>query len=570
MGKVAAASAALVFSSAFVCLQAQDYDLLIRGGRVVDGTGNPWYPADVAIRGARIAAILPSGAQATAKRVVDAAGKFVTPGFIDIHSHSEVDLNVATTRFNHNMVAQGITLAVVNQDGRSPVWPLTAQRDAYERNGIGHHVILMAGHGTARQRVMARRSREKATPDEVRAMQAFVEQGMKDGAWGLSAGLEYDPGRFSEPSEVVALARVLKPYGGVFISHERSEGKDPMWKNASDPTPGVDLLAAIRETIRVGRETGVPVVCSHIKAKGASYWGTSHTAVRLIREAREGEGIEVYTDQYPYETSGTDGSTVLVPLWALSKPGSKVTGQLDREGDSPDAFRNAKENLQARLKDPQTAAQVRLDIEHEIDRRGGARRIVIHEFPDPKYAGKTLEFIAKDRKLGSVDAVIWIEMNGLDGVAGGARMRGFSIDEADLEHFMQQDFNATCTDGALRIDHPRSWGTFARKLQRYVFERQTISLPFAVRSMTSLPAQILGLKSRGRVEPGYFADLVIFDPDSIADKATSFQPRQHPTGIPFVFVNGVAVVDGGNFTNATPGTVLTPKTDSWRYTLSPQ
>jgi N-acyl-D-amino-acid deacylase len=543
-------------------LLTQDLDLVIRQGRILDGSGNPWYKADIGVKDGRIASI-GDLSKAKAKRVVDALNHYVTPGFIDIHSHSEADLIDPKTKFNRNMTAQGITLAVVNQDGRSPIWPLTTQRARYEQQGIGHHVILMTGHGTARQRVMGKRSRENATDADIQAMREFVEQGMRDGAWGLSAGLEYDPGRFSEPREVIELTKVVKPYGGVYISHERSEGADPMWKNASDPTRGVDLLTAVKETIEIGRQTGVTVVCSHIKAKGASYWGSSHTATRLIREARE-QGIEVYADQYPYETSGTDGSTVLVPLWALSKPGSPVTGQLDRDGGSPDAYRNAKENLQARLKDPKTRDLVRLDIEHEIDRRGGARRVIIHEFPDPKYIGKSLEYLANDRKLSLIDAVIWIEMNGLDGVPGGARMRGFSIDEADVEHFMQQDFTATCTDGAMRIEHPRSWGTFPRKIQRYVQQRNAISLPFAIRSMTSLPAQILGLKNRGRLEPGYWADVVIFDPAAITEKSTSFQPRQYPAGIPYVFVNGTAVVDQGKFTDVTPGKVLTPQTDSWR------
>jgi N-acyl-D-amino-acid deacylase len=549
-------------------LSAQDFDLVIRGGRILDGTGNPWFRADLGVSNGRIAAI-GDLSRAKGRRTIDAENHYVAPGFIDLHSHSEFDLRDPQTKFNHNMIAQGITLTVLNQDGRSPLWPLTAQRESYDKQGIGNNVILMAGHGTARRKTMGRRSREKATEADIQAMRDFVEQGMRDGAWGLSTGLEYDPGRYSEPREVIELARIVKPYGGVYIGHERSEGKDPMWKNASDPTPGYDLLAAIEETIRIGRETGVPVVCSHIKAKGASYWGSSHAATRLIHEARA-QGVEVYADQYPYETSGTDGSTVLVPLWALSKPGANIAGQLDRDGDSPDAFRNAKENLQARLKDPQTAELVRLDIEHEIDRRGGARRIVIHEFPEARYIGKTLDFIATDRKLSPVEAAIWIGMHGLDGVNGGARMRGFSMDEADVEHYMQQDFTATCTDGALRIDHPRSWGTFARKIQRYALERNTIGVAFAIRSMTSLPAQILGLKNRGRIEAGYWADLVIFDPRTIADKATSFQPRQHPDGIPYVFVNGVAAVDRGKFTNATPGKVLTPKTDGWRFAQTPQ
>jgi N-acyl-D-amino-acid deacylase len=362
---------------------------------------------------------------------------------------------------------------------------------------------------------------------------------------------------------VVEITSVVKPYGGFYISHERSEGADPMWKVKSDPTPSVTLLEAVAETITIGRQTGVPVVASHLKAKGASYWGSSHAATRLIRDARE-EGVEVYADQYPYETSGTDGNTVLVPGWALLPPGRSSGNQLNARGAA-----GAKANFKVRLGIDDDVRKIRMDIAHEIDRRGGASRIIINAFPDPKYVGKSLDFVAKDLTTSPIDAVIWLQLNG-DDRAGGARMRGFSLSEADLDHIMQQDFTATCTDGDTATfgqgtPHARFYGTMPRKIRHFALNRGVISLPFAIRSMTSLPAQIMGLKDRGLLRTGYWADLVVFDPATIADKATFEQPHQYPVGIPFVFVNGVAVVDDGKFTKATPGKVLTPRGDGSRY-----
>jgi N-acyl-D-amino-acid deacylase len=429
----------------------------------------------------------------------------------------------------------------------------------------------MVGHGTVCTRVMGARDDQFATDAEIQAMQKLVEEGMADGAFGLSSGLEYDPGRYSETREVIALTRVVKPYGGFYISHERSEGADPMWKVKSDPTPFVSLLEAVQETITIGRETGVPSVASHLKAKGASYLGSSQAATRLIREARDA-GIPVYADQYPYETSGTDGNTVLVPGWALQPPGQgggrgdqlAAAGRGRAAGGPP-----LKDIFRTRLGIDDDARKIRQDIEHEIDRRGGAARIIITQYPDPKYVQKSLQFVASDLKVSAVDAVIWLQMNGADR-AGGAQMRGFSLSEIDLDHIMQQDFTATCTDGDIArfgqgTPHARFYGTMPRKIRHFVLDRNVISLPFAIRSMTSLAAQIMGLRDRGLVQKGYWADLVVFDPVTIADRATFTEPHQHPTGIPYVFVNGVAVVDNGKLTMATPGRVLTPRVDGNRH-----
>ena len=467
------------------------------------------------------------------------------------------------------MVAQGITLSVVNQDGRSPRWPLRTQRELFEKQGIGNNVALLVGHGTVRSRVMGDRDNQLATDADIQAMVALVDEGMRDGGFGLSSGLEYEPGRFSETREVIAITKALKPYGGFYISHERSEGRDPMWKVASDPTPSVDLLEAVQETITIGRETGVPVVASHLKAKGANYWGSSVAATRLIREARD-QGIEVYADQYPYETSGTDGNTVLIPQWALANPGTRVAGQLAGGGRGAEA----KSNLRERLLDPKEAAKIRRDIAHEIARRGGADRIVIYDHPDKRLLEKSLAEAAVILGKSHVDAAIELQLTGYDR-AGGGRMRGYSLSEIDLDHIMQQEFTATCTDGDTPVfgegvPHARFYGTMPRKIRRYVFDRGVITLPFAIRSMTSLAAQIMGLKDRGQVREGYVADLVLFDVMKIADKATFTQPHQYPEGIPYVLVNGVPVVDGGKFTDATPGKVLTPAADGRRGVLGPR
>jgi N-acyl-D-amino-acid deacylase len=568
----------LTAASAVPQSQAPAYDLLIKGGQVVDGSGNPWFYADVAVKDGRIAAVGTLGT-ATATRTIDATGKIVTPGFIDMHSHADGGLATIELRHAPNIVAQGITLVVVNQDGRSPR-PIAKQKALYEQQGIGPHAALMVGHGTIRTRVMGQRDNEVATDADIQAMQTLVEAEMNEGAFGLSSGLEYNPGRYSETREVVALARVVKPYGGFYISHERSEGADPMWKVKSDPSPFVSLIEAVRETITIGREAGVPVVASHLKAKGASYWGSSTVATRLIHEARA-EGVEVYADQYPYETSGTDGSTVVIPGWALRPASAEASAGQGRggRGDQLQAGgggrgRGAggppiKEIFRARLGLDDEVRRIREDIAHEIDRRGGAARIIITDYPDAKYVQKSLQFVADDRKISAVDAAIWLQLNGADR-AGGARMRGFSLSELDLDHIMQQDFTATCTDGGIErlgqgLPHARYYGTMARKLRRYVYDRGVISLQHAIRSMTSLAAQIIGLRDRGLVQKGYWADLVVFDPATIRDTATFTEPHQYPEGIPYVFVNGVAVVDNGTLTSATPGKVLTPRTDGVRY-----
>ncbi|MGI8844253.1 MAG: N-acyl-D-amino-acid deacylase family protein, partial [Gemmatimonadaceae bacterium] len=536
------------------------FDILITGGRVFDGTGNPAYYADVGIRGGRIVVMgqLPG---AKAARTFDARGKHVTPGFIDIHSHADDGARAsggfrdedARRRAAPNLVMQGVTTVVVNHDGRSPL-PVRDQRASLEQNGIGPNAMLMVGHGSVRREVMGSDFRRPARPAEIAEMREMVRQAMTEGAAGLSAGLEYAPGRWSTTAEVVEVARAIVPFGGVYISHQRAEGADPMWYWPSQDSAGPPtLLDAIRETIEVGEATGARVVASHIKVKGQNYWGSSGAAIQLIERARA-RGVDVWADQYTYSTSGTDGNTVLIPGWAL---GTGTVG----DGRSPQA-RDFPAALRAVLADSSLATRLRRDIAHEIARRGGPANVVVFDYPDSTRVGKSLAELATARKATPVETAIALQLEGRPDRPGGGRMRGFSMDERDMEHYAAQPWVATASDAGIALPddgpstHARFYGTFPRKIRHYAMDRGALSVEDAIRSMTSLPALIMGLTDRGLLREGAAADLVVLDLDRLRDKATFFEPHQYPEGIELVLVNGVPVVDGGKLTWKLPGKVL--------------
>jgi N-acyl-D-amino-acid deacylase len=545
---------------------SQTWDVLITGGRVLDGTGNPWFRADIGIVDGRIAAVGNlSGARAT--RTVDATGRFVAPGFIDIHSHADDTGNSNRTlrsedarrRAAPNLVTQGITTVVVNQDGRS-LWPIAEQRATMERLGIGPNAILLIGHGEVRGRAMGNDVRRPSTAAEQERMRELVRQGLAEGAWGISSGLEYAPGRWSETDELVAIVSEIVPSGGIYISHERSEGSDPMWYWPSQDGPGAPtLLDAVRETIEIGERTGATVVASHIKAKGAHYWGSGHAAIQLIESARA-RGVHVYADQYPYDTSGTDGNTVLIPDWAFRGTGRGGRGGGGGRG-GPDRPSMA-DGIRAILADSALARDLRGDIAHEIRRRGGPAKVVIFDYPDSSFIGKSLADIAALRQLDPVETALALQFEGYPNRQGGARMRGFSMSQLDIEAYAAMPWVATSTDGGIALPedgagtHARFYGTFPRKIRHYALDRGVLSLEDAVRSATSLPAQILGLRDRGIIRQGAAADLVVFDVNRIRDTATFFEPHQYAEGIDFVLINGQFAVDGGRATGSLSGTVL--------------
>jgi N-acyl-D-amino-acid deacylase len=538
---------------------AGPFDVLLVGGRIIDGSGNPWFWGDVGVRDDRIVAI-GDLADADAVRRIDVEGRFVVPGFIDIHSHADEGLDAdggtlgERRRAAPNLVSQGVTTVVINQDGRS-AWPIAEQRATLERLRIGPNAALMVGHNSIRGIALGDDFRRPATAAEVDRMRAMVRQAMEEGAYGLSAGLEYVPGRWSTTEEVVALVREAGAGGGVYIVHERSSGLDPMWFWPSQDPPGPPtMLHTILEDIEIAERTGVTTVATHIKARGANFWGSGRALINMIERARE-RGVPIWADQYPYNTTGSDGNTVLIPEWF-----TRAAGGDEQTGGPPTDFASA---LARALKDPALASDLRGDIGHEIWRRGGPANLIVFEYPDSSFIGRNLGELAADAGLDPVEMAIQLQLSGYARRPGGARIRGFSLAEIDVEAFAAQPWMATASDAGIALPgdgpvHARYYGTFPRKIRRYALERGALSLEDAIRSATSLPAQILGMKDRGHVREGFFADLAVLDFETIRDRATFFEPHQMADGIDYVLINGTIAVEAGKLTYVLPGRILTP------------
>jgi N-acyl-D-amino-acid deacylase len=496
------------------CSQPADLDILIRNGRVLDGSGNPWSRLDVAIRGDRIVAVgrFPD---VSARLVVDARDRFVAPGFIDAHSHAAPGLLRPELHEARPLLAQGLTTIIANPDGGGPP-DLRAQAEQLTASGPGVNVALVVGHGTIRNVVMGRSQRRAPTAGELEEMRALVRQARADGAFGMSSGLFYMPGRFATTEEVIALAREA---GSVYTSHIRDEGSCDF-----------GVVAAVDEVIRVAEEAGVRGIVTHLKYLGPDSWGLSRKLVDNITAARA-RGVEVFADQYPYEASSTGLSAATTP------------------GESTAAVRAA-------MADDTTRPNLLDRIKGNIRRRGGPASIVIASGTGaPGLSGQSLEQIAHARDTRPDQAAADIIL------AGGASIVSFNMSEEDIAHFMRQPWTMGSTDGGLTRPgpeqvHPRSYGAMPRRLARYVRERGTVTLEHAVRTMTSLPAQVFGLVGRGEVRAGAFADLVIFDLTRVQDRATYQEPRRLADGLDWVFVNGQVARREGEFTGVRAGRAL--------------
>lgn len=533
------------------------FDILIHGGEVIDGTGKRRFRADIAIRDGRIVEV-GELRDATANQKINATGKLLCPGFIDLHSHAEKGLvsKDPARRSAPNLINQGITTVVVNQDGGGPL-DLQEQRQTMQRLGIGLNVMQTLGHGTIRGEVMGDDHQRPASPDEISSMRQLLRAALQDGAFGMSAGLEYVPGRWSTPREMQELSLEIADAQGVSIVHERSSGSRPMWFLPSrDAADQPSMLDNLRELILIADITGVTTVATHIKARGTDFWGSSQQMNALIRTARE-EGLPFYADQYAYNTSGTDGKIVLIPDWAL-------------ENDEPEAsdvqidFSN---RLKEILADELLTADLRHDIEFEITRRGDATNILIVQHVTKDLIGKSLAEFADMMRLTPVDAVIELQINGDSARRGGCRLRAFSMSEADVEAFAKTPWTATSSDAGITLPfdgpvHPRFYGAFPRKIRRYAIERELFSIEEAVRVSTSLPAEILRLKDRGVLRVNAVADIVVFDPLRIRDKADAFHPHQYSEGIDYVLVNGVLSVFGEQWLGCLAGKVLNRQEDT--------
>lgn len=498
------------------------FDVLIAGGSVLDGTGGPAQRLDVAIRGDRIVAMAATLPRARAMRVIEAAGRIVSPGFIDLHAHLEPLLQLPLAE---SALRQGVTLAVGGPDGGSPL-PLGAYMDSVARATVGINVAYLIGHNDIRRAVMGM-SNAAPTADQLTRMQALVRQGMQDGAFGLSTGLLYLPGTYSTVDEVVALASVAATAGGIYTSHLRKEG--------------IGLLDGVGEALEIGRRARVPVVLTHHKAVGRAMWGKSVLTLQMVDSARRA-GTDVMIDQYPYTATHT-GIGVLVPSWAMAG------------GDAEFRKRLAVPALKDSI--------VRGIVDNILNDRGGGdlSRVQFSRVSwDTSLEGKTLKDWATRRALAPTPengAALVLEAM----LKGGANAIYHVLDEADVRRIMRHPQTMIASDGRLSQPgdghpHPRAYGTFPRVLGEYVRVQSLLPLETAVAKMTLMPATRLGLTDRGRLKVGAFADVVVFDARTVADQSTFTAPHQYPVGIETVIVNGQIAVQGAKATGVRAGRVI--------------
>lgn len=493
-------------------------DLLIRNGKIIDGTGNSWFYGDIAVKDGKILAVgkLP---HYLAKQTIDAKQQIVAPGFIDVHGHIESGIFDRPTADNY--IYDGVTTVITGNCGSSA----SDLGQFFRRIDSIHtsiNVASLVGHNTVREKIMKRDNR-LATPDEQVRMDQLVEEAMRDGAVGLSTGLIYIPGTFANTAEVVSLAKAAGRYNGLYASHIRNE------ENA--------VVEAINEAIQVGKEANVPVQISHFKVSGKASWGKSDITIGLIKAARE-DGWDVTIDQYPYTASSTNLG-VRLPDWALA---------------------GGQDSVRARLQNPAIRARIKKGMLEQLAKykyRNYSYAVVASYASDSSYNGKSITEINK--MLGRKPKAAWEAETIMDMIEkGGAQMVYHGMHEDDVKYIMQYPFSMMGADAGIPIPgkgmpHPRGYGTNARVLGRYVREFQVISLEEAIRRMTSLAAQKFQLPGRGLLKPGMAADIVVFDPATVSDKATFENPHQYSTGFSTIIVNGELTLQDGKHTGVRSG-----------------
>ena len=524
------------------------YDLVFKNVVVVDGTGAKGFDGEVAVVGDEIAAIgvdLGEG-----KRTIDGGGRVLAPGFIDIHTHSDFTLPVDPR--GESKVRQGVTTEVLGQCGQSATpltgedslkiareemaraggdpdvpWRTVAEYATFlEEQGVSPNVAIMIGHGAVRASVMGFADRAP-TDEEMEGMKDLVRQSLEEGAVGMTTGLYYAPGSYADADEVAALCEVVRELEGLHSSHIRDES-----------TYNIGLVAALEEVLEVARKSGVRTQISHLKALGPEVWGKAPELLKMIEDARA-EGLDVLADQYPYVASGSSITGSLIPRWAQ------------------DGGRDA---MVARIDDPEIRPKLLDEVRKNLERRGGADRLQIALYPPERsYEGKRLSEVAESLDLPPAEAALELLRE------AEASFVCFVMEEEDVDCIMGSDLVMVGSDGrAVAVDgptsggqpHPRYFGTFPRVLGYYSREKGILSLERAVHKMTGMPAERLGFSDRGYVRPGYRADLVLFDPDTVRDAATFEDPKQYPVGIDMVMVNGTMVIEDGEHTGALPGRIL--------------
>ncbi len=573
--------------------KAYEYDVLIKNGKVLDGSLKPAFRADIAIKDDTIVKVARSIGGKAAK-VIDAKGLYLTPGFIDMHTHVDEGMYFSEKRACLNYLKQGTTTVIVGQCGSS-AWPIFEkaedQMKRWQEEGVGPNVALLAGHGSVRRLVLGEEDREP-TAEELEEMKAIVKEAMEQGAHGLSTGLIYLPGKYGKTEEVIELVKVIAPYGGIYHSHIRGENER--------------LLESVKEAIEISKETGVPAHISHFKVMGKSNWGLVKEACALIEEARA-RGLIITADQYPYRFTNNYPYSGLIPrsTWI----GEEITEMLEQEdieaifdhlrdkqlielykkvtpyiplNEHHQQFlkelprkrlvryvaghfinvgsfrgpRNSRERMLflRRMKDPEEAKKIRQEVEENIHNYLGPENFIVGICFEKDLEGKSLKQVAALKGKSIADTAIELDLMG-------ARCIPLRMCEEDIEYIMKKDYVATGSDGVapyygLGFPHIRSYSTFLHKIKKYAIQRKTVSLPDVIRSQTSLPAQIMNWNDRGWIREGYKADIVVLDLKNIKTKTSISNPHQYSEGVQYLFINGQLVIDKGKWNGNLTGKVL--------------
>lgn len=513
----------LIFIIAFFLLQTEgkaqtvnEYDILIKNAFVFDGLGGDSVLADVGIKNERITFIGKASTNSTSKQEIDGRGLYLSPGFIDPHTHYLTQLNhkEESERAVMRALAQGVTTVFVGNDGSSPL-PTSTTLRKWESNGIGPNAGLFVGHNSVRRKVVGQKD-ISITSSHMEAMKGWVERSMKEGAFGISTGLFYTPGNFATTEEVVELAKVAAKYGGIYDTHQRDEGSQ-----------NIGVVNSTKEVLNVAESANIPVHFSHIKVAGPNAWGKSVELIQLIEDAQK-KGYQVTANQYPYVASQTGLSSALVPAWVRDGGVAAMRKRFNQPELRERILKGIHESIQARTADPS--------------------KLILASKTDSTLNGKSLAELANKWNISAEEAVMKVC------AVSSPSVHSFMMTEEDIEKFMIQPWVMTGSDGG--SNHPRAFGSFARKIREYALNRKVISVSQAIHTSTYLTAKTLQVKERGQIKEGYFADIVLFDPQKIQDNSTYENGEILATGVPFVIVNGTLVIKNENWEGKLTGKAL--------------